>query len=430
MVPSKTFRVLPRLGLTCVPSFAFWAYRGESVTDRGQAFTPAKLAGLELKNRTIRAGCFEGMCQGGQVTDELIEHHRRVAAGGVAMTTVAYCSVSADGRAFDHEMWMRKEIVPDLKKLTDAVHREGSLASIQLGHSGFFTNKAVIGKRPLGASAKWCLFMRSYCREMTREDIEVKVQDFVTAAVLARDSGFDAIEIHAGHGYLLSQFLSPWTNRRNDAFGGAIANRLRFPLEVVEKTRDILKDDFPILIKMNQVDGMNAGVSIHESQIIGRAFEKAGASALIPSSGFTSKVPFLMLRGGLPIEEMSRNQEGMLDRLGLKIFGRLMVPEHDYQSLFQLEGARKILEAVNIPVIYIGGVESLTDMRQVLDEGFSFVQLGRATIQDPDFVLKLEAGLIERSPCDHCNRCVAAMDAGGVHCVSNREGLLDQDAGG
>lgn len=400
------------------------------MTDRGQAFTPAKLAGLELKNRTIRAGCFEGMCQGGQVTDELIEHHRRVAAGGVAMTTVAYCSVSADGRAFDHEMWMRKEIVPDLKKLTDAVHREGSLASIQLGHSGFFTNKAVIGKRPLGASAKWCLFMRSYCREMTREDIEVKVQDFVTAAVLARDSGFDAIEIHAGHGYLLSQFLSPWTNRRNDAFGGAIANRLRFPLEVVEKTRDILKDDFPILIKMNQVDGMNAGVSIHESQIIGRAFEKAGASALIPSSGFTSKVPFLMLRGGLPIEEMSRNQEGMLDRLGLKIFGRLMVPEHDYQSLFQLEGARKILEAVNIPVIYIGGVESLTDMRQVLDEGFSFVQLGRATIQDPDFVLKLEAGLIERSPCDHCNRCVAAMDAGGVHCVSNREGLLDQDAGG
>lgn len=430
MVPSKTFRVLPRLGLTCVPSFAFWAYRGESVTDRGQAFTPAKLAGLELKNRTIRAGCFEGMCQGGQVTDELIEHHRRVAAGGVAMTTVAYCSVSADGRAFDHEMWMRKEIVPDLKKLTDAVHREGSLASIQLGHSGFFTNKAVIGKRPLGASAKWCLFMRSYCREMTREDIEVKVQDFVTAAVLARDSGFDAIEIHAGHGYLLSQFLSPWTNRRNDAFGGALANRLRFPLEVVEKTRDILKDDFPILIKMNQVDGMKAGVSIHESQIIGRAFEKAGASALIPSSGFTSKVPFLMLRGGLPIEEMSRNQEGMLDRLGLKIFGRLMVPEHDYQSLFQLEGARKILEAVNIPVIYIGGVESLTDMRQVLDEGFSFVQLGRATIQDPDFVLKLEAGLIERSPCDHCNRCVAAMDAGGVHCVSNREGLLDQDAGG
>ena len=399
------------------------------MTDKGQPFTPAKLAGLTLKNRVIRAGCFEGMCQGGQVTDELVEHHRRLAAGGVAMTTVAYCSVSADGRAFDHELWMREAIVPGLRKLTDAVHREGSLASIQLGHAGFFTNKGIIGKRPLGASAKWCLFMRSYCREMTREDIDEKVHNFVSAAVLARDSGFDAIEIHAGHGYLLSQFLSPWTNRRKDAFGGSIENRLRFPVKVIENTRDILGPDFPILVKMNQIDGMKNGISIHESQIIGRAFEIAGASALIPSSGFTSKVPFLMLRGDLPIREMSRNQESSLDRLGLKIFGRLMVPEHAYRPLFQLDGARKILEAVDIPVIYIGGVESLAAIRQVLDDGFSFVQVGRATIQDPEFVTKLEAGLIERSPCDHCNRCVAAMDAGGVYCVSNNEGFLGQGAG-
>jgi 2,4-dienoyl-CoA reductase-like NADH-dependent reductase (Old Yellow Enzyme family) len=198
---------------------------------------------------------------------------------------------------------------------------------------------------------------------------------------------------------------------------------------VIENTRDILGPDFPILVKMNQIDGMKNGISIHESQIIGRAFEIAGASALIPSSGFTSKVPFLMLRGDLPIREMSRNQESSLDRLGLKIFGRLMVPEHAYRPLFQLDGARKILEAVDIPVIYIGGVESLAAIRQVLDDGFSFVQVGRATIQDPEFVTKLEAGLIERSPCDHCNRCVAAMDAGGVYCVSNNEGFLGQGAG-
>ena len=98
------------------------------MTDKGQVFTPAKLAGLELKNRVIRAGCFEGMCQGGLVTPQLIEHHRRVAAGGAAMTTVAYCSVSNDGRAFEHELWMREEILPDLRKLTDAVHREGAMA--------------------------------------------------------------------------------------------------------------------------------------------------------------------------------------------------------------------------------------------------------------------------------------------------------------
>jgi len=398
--------------------------RGVEVVDAEQIFSAGKLAGQELRNRVIRAGCFEGMCQSGQVTDALIEHHRRLAAGGVAMTTVAYCSVSHDGRAFDHELWMREEIIPDLKRLTNAVHREGALASIQLGHSGFFTNRTVIGKRPLGASAKWCLFTRSYCRQMTRYDIDEKVMDFVNAARMAKEAGFDAIEIHAGHGYLLSQFLSPWTNKRKDEFGGTLKNRLGFPLKVIEKTCDMLGDEFPVLIKMNQFDGMNKGLTIHESEFVAKAFEKAGASALIPSSGFTSKVPFLMLRGRLPIKEMSDNQQGWLNRIGLKLFGRFMVPEHAYSPLFQLDGALRIQRAVNIPVIYIGGVESRRSMQEVLDAGFSFVQIGRASIQDPDFVNKLRSGEIDQSPCDHCNRCVAAMDAGGVFCVSNDTGFL------
>lgn len=388
-----------------------------------QIFSPAKLAGLELKNRVIRAGCFEGMCQGGQVTGELIEHHRRLAAGGVAMTTVAYCSVSEDGRAFDHELWMREEIVPDLERLTAAVHAEGALASIQLSHSGFFTHRKVIGKRPMGASPKWCTFMRSYCREMTKLDIAEKVQDFARAASLAKAAGFDAIEIHAGHGYLLSQFISPWTNRRKDGYGGDISSRLRFPVEVIEKARDILGTEYPILVKLNQFDGMKNGIVIHESIIVSKAFEAAGASALIPSSGFTSKVPFLMLRGNLPIGEMSENQAGWLDRVGLKLFGRFMVPAHRWEPLFQLEGARKIREAVNIPVVYIGGANTRKDMEFLVGEGFEFIQLGRSTIQDPDFVAKMASGKIEQSPCDHCNRCVAAMDAGGVYCVSNKEGF-------
>ena len=127
-------------------------------------FTPATLGGLVLRNRIIRAGCFEGMCQDGKVTDQLIEHHRRLAEGGVAMTTVAYCSVSFDGRAFDHEMWMHPELVPDLKRLTNAVHKEGAAVSIQLGHCGYFANKKVIKRRPLGASRKFNLFQQSYCR--------------------------------------------------------------------------------------------------------------------------------------------------------------------------------------------------------------------------------------------------------------------------
>jgi 2,4-dienoyl-CoA reductase-like NADH-dependent reductase (Old Yellow Enzyme family) len=388
------------------------------------AFTPCRLGGLELRNRLIRAGCFEGMCQGGQVTDALIDHHRALAAGGIGMTTVAYCSVSHDGRAFDHELWMRREVLPDLERLTCAVHAEGAAASIQLGHSGFFTNKAVIGKRPLGASPAWCLFMRSRCRAMTAEDIADKIRDFSNAAMMARDAGFDAVELHAGHGYLLSQFLSPWTNKRRDDYGGSLSNRIRFARQVIELTREKTGPDFPILVKMNLEDGMPQGIGIEDSVHIAQAFEKAGASALVPSSGFTARVPFLMLRGNLPVLEMSRNQPGWADRIGMRLFGRFLVPEHPYRPLFQFEQAKRIHRAVGIPVIYVGGVDSNKAIGQALQNGFEFVQLGRATIQDPGFASKIERGEMTKSPCDHCNRCVAAMDAGGVYCVSNRLGFM------
>ena len=133
-----------------------------------KVFTPGKIGGLTLRNRTIRSGCFEGMCQHATPTEALIEHHRKVAAGGIGMTTVAYCAVSKDGAAFGHEMWMREEIVPILKKLTDAVHKEGAAASIQLGHCGFFANKFATGITPIGPSRKFCTFRYSFCRPRRR----------------------------------------------------------------------------------------------------------------------------------------------------------------------------------------------------------------------------------------------------------------------
>ena len=390
------------------------------------AFNPTQLGNLTLKNHFIRAGCFEGMCQNGQVTDNLIAHHQALAEGGLGMTTVAYCSVSHDGRTFDHELWMREEIVPDLRRLTDAVHASGAKASIQLGHSGFFTNRSVIGKRPLGASPKLCVFTRAYCRQMTEADIAEKTQDFVNAATLAKSAGFDAVEIHAGHGYLLSQFLSPWTNKRQDQYGGTLENRLRFPVEVIRAVREALGSDFPILVKMNQLDGMPVGIKLNDAVIIAQAFESAGATALIPSAGFTSKVPFLMLRGNLPITEMSANQPGWVNKIGLTLFGRYMVPEHPYEPLFLLEGADAIRKSVDIPVIYIGGTSSLKGINEAWDKGFKFFQLGRATIQNPNFINDLASKNITASACDHCNRCVAAMDGGGVYCVSNKIGFLEQ----
>jgi len=383
------------------------------------------IGSLELRNRIIKAGCFEGMSQDGGVTPELIEHHRRIAEGGVGMTTVAYCSVSYDGRAFDHEMWMRDEILPDLRKLTDSVHGEGAAASIQLGHCGYFASRSVIRMRPLGASAKFNLFRLSYCRAMTRDDIEEKQMDFVRAAIMAHKAGFDAVEVHAGHGYLLSQFMSPYTNRRTDEYGGSLENRMRFPAAVVRAIRAELGEGFPVLVKMNQFDGMPGGLELPEAIEAARIFEKAGASAIIPSCGFTSKTPLYMLRGHVPVKEMVRNQKNLFRKFGLYLFGRSMVQHYTYERLFLMEGAQAIKEALSIPLIYIGGVREPDDVKEVLSNGFEFLQLGRTLIHDPDFIKTIIDPDPEQARCDHCNRCIAAMDAGGVYCVSRKDGYIE-----
>ncbi|MGD8472934.1 MAG: NADH:flavin oxidoreductase [Anaerolineae bacterium] len=390
-----------------------------------KALTPGRIGDLELRNRFIRAGCFEGMSQGGWVTPALVEHHRRVAAGGAAMTTVAYCSVSPEGRAFDHELWMCKEIMPGLRKLIEAVHGEGAAASVQLGHCGFFASPKVIGRRPLGASRKLCLYHLSRCEEMSEAEIKTTTEDFVRAAQLARQAGFDAIEIHAGHGYLFSQFLSPWTNHRRDRYGGALENRLRFPAQVIRGVRQALGPGFPILIKMNQRDGMRGGLEIDEAIQIARRFELEGASMLIPSCGFTAKTPLYMMRGHVPMREMARNQRNPLARLSTLLFGRFLVQAYPFRSLFLLDGALQILQSVTIPVAYVGGVLSLADMEQVMQAGFEFAQVGRAIVCDPDFVNKLHTGTIEASDCDHCNRCIAAMESGGVYCVTYSQGQTE-----
>jgi 2,4-dienoyl-CoA reductase-like NADH-dependent reductase (Old Yellow Enzyme family) len=389
-----------------------------------ELFTPGRIGGLTLPNRFIRAGCFEGMAQGGNVTDALIAHHRDLAAGGCALTTVGYCAVSKDGRGFGHELWMRDELVGQLRQLTDAVHEAGGRASIQLVHCGFFSSPRVTGTRPLGASRKLCLFRLSICDEMTQEQIRNTTVDFADTACRAKEAGFDAVEIHAGHGYLLSQFLSPWTNRRTDEWGGLLENRLRFPVDVLRAVRAAVGPDFPILVKMNQMDGMKGGLVLADALPIARAFEQAGASALIPSCGFTAKTPFMMLRGKLPVREMVANQREWIMKLGLTLFGRLFVQYYPFEPVFLLDGARQIAKEVSIPVVYIGGITSAADAQRALDAGCTFVQIGRATVRDPAFVRRLQNATSSPSDCDHCNRCIGAMDGGGVACLSAREGSL------
>jgi 2,4-dienoyl-CoA reductase-like NADH-dependent reductase (Old Yellow Enzyme family) len=386
-----------------------------------RAYLPGRLGSLSLRNRILKTATFEGYCPGGVPSDGLVEHHRRVAAGGVALTTVAYCSVAPDGRTYEDQMVMSPEIVPVLRRLTDAVHAEGAAVAIQLGHAGYFASPRAVGGRPLGASRKFCLYGLSYGRTMTPEVIARIEDDYERSARLAREAGFDAIELHAGHGYLLSQFLSPFTNRRKDAWGGPLEHLLKLPLEVLRRTRAAVGPDFPILPKMNLEDGFRRGLQLDEAVAVARAFADASATALVLSGGFVTKTPFYMLRGDLPVRDMVAVQHGWIRKVGLSLFGRIMVPRHEFTELFFLPGARRIRAEVSLPLVYVGGVCSRANLDQVMADGFDFVALGRALVRDPDFVRRLERGEIEATDCDHCNRCVAEMDRGGLQCVCTLE---------
>jgi 2,4-dienoyl-CoA reductase-like NADH-dependent reductase (Old Yellow Enzyme family) len=261
---------------------------------------------------------------------------------------------------------------------------------------------------------------------MSPGEIEATTEAFGTAAALAHEAGFDAVEIHAGHGYLLAQYLSPWTNRRRDEFGGSLENRLRFPAAVVRRVRQAVGAGVPLLVKINQSDSIRGGLELEEAVAVARRFAEEGADALIPSCGFTARTPFAMLRGRVPVREMAANQPDPVTRLALRAFGRLFVEYYPFSPLFLLEGARRIRQGVDVPVMYIGGAVSLDQMEALVGEGFPFVQVGRATIRDPDIAARMSGGEIRESDCDHCNRCIAAMDAGGVYCVSRELGLLPE----
>lgn len=387
-----------------------------------KAFTPFKLGNLNLRNRFIKTAANEGMIRNGLPSDQLTEHHRRIAQGNVALTTVAYGAVNPDGRTHEVQMYMRPEVVPGLKALTDAVHREGAFASIQLTHCGFFTNnRTVANKRPLAPSRlinNYGLLSGIFMsRAMTSHDLRLTTQDFARSARLAREAGFDAIEIHLGHGYLLSQFLSPHYNHRRDEYGGSLENRLRFPLEVIAAVRDTVGETVPILVKMNLSDGLKKGLNPDESILVAEHLEKAGVDALILSGGLTSKTPFYLLRGDVPLWNMIKAEKQWQHKAAFAIFGKLIIKKYRFEENFFLPMAVRIRQAVRMPLVYIGGVVSGRGIADIMDAGFDLIAIGRALIHDPDFILSVAKDPSHISACNHCNMCVAEMDRGGVKCV-------------
>lgn len=372
-------------------------------------FTPVTLGPLTLRNRSIRSAAFESMCPGNVPSPQLLDYHRSVAAGGVGMTTVAYAAVTRSGLSFDRQLWMRPEIVPGLRELTDAVHAEGAAASIQLGHCGNMSHKSICGCLPVGASSGFNLYSPTFVRGLHADELPEMAKAYGRSVCLAREAGFDAVEIHAGHGYLISQFLSPSTNHRKDEFGGTLANRMRFMEMVMEEVLKAAGNDMAVLVKMNMRDGFRGGMELDESLQVARKLQELGAHALVLSGGFVSKAPMYVMRGEMPIRTMTHYMTCWWLKYGVRLVGKYMIPSVPFREAYFLEDALKFREALDIPLVYVGGLVSRQKIEEVLNHGFEAVQMGRALLNEPDFVNRMRQEENARCNCRHSNYCIARM---------------------
>lgn len=372
-------------------------------------FTPVTLGPLTLRNRSIRSAAFESMCPGNVPSPQLLDYHRSVAAGGVGMTTVAYAAVTRSGLSFDRQLWMRPEIVPGLSELTDAVHAEGAAASIQLGHCGNMSHKSICGCLPVGASSGFNLYSPTFVRGLRADELPEMAKAYGRSVCLAREAGFDAVEIHAGHGYLISQFLSPSTNHRKDEFGGTLANRMRFMEMVMEEVMKAAGNDMAVLVKMNMRDGFRGGMELDESLQVARKLQELGAHALVLSGGFVSKAPMYVMRGEMPIRTMTHYMTCWWLKYGVRLVGKYMIPSVPFREAYFLEDALKFREALDIPLVYVGGLVSRQKIEEVLSHGFEAVQMGRALLNEPDFVNRMRREENARCNCRHSNYCIARM---------------------
>jgi len=376
-------------------------------------FTPFTLGPLTLRNRTIRAAAFESMGKDFGPTQELKDYHVSVARGGVGMTTLAYAAVNRGGISFNSQLWLRDEIIPQLRDIADAVHREGAAVSIQIGHCGNMSHWFTAGCFPVGASTGFNLYSPTFVRGLRRSELPVIARDFGKAVEVAYQSGFDCVEVHAGHGYLISQFLSPYTNRRHDEYGGSLENRMRFMNMCLDECREVAtRRGMAMVVKHNMEDGFKGGIQVPESIEIAREIERHGADSIVLSAGFVSKAPMAVMRGRIPTKSMAYYMplKSLPQKIVISLFGQWMIKQYDYEECFFLENARKFRAELKLPLTYVGGLVSRQGIERVLGEGFELVQMARALVNDPTFVNKLYEGDMQtRCGCDHRDYCMARM---------------------
>jgi 2,4-dienoyl-CoA reductase-like NADH-dependent reductase (Old Yellow Enzyme family) len=377
-------------------------------------FAPAALGPVSLPNRFIKAATFEGMARKGLVTDRLIDFHRAMARGGVGMSTVAYLAVSPEGRGAPAEIVVRDEAVPGLARLAEAVHAEGAAVSAQLGHAGPVA--AGTGHTGLAPSRVFSPVAMKFTRAVTEEDIDRITGDFARAAGLLRDAGFDAVEVHVGHNYLLSAFLSPALNKRTDRWGGSVANRSEFARRVVRAVREAVGPRVAVVAKLNMDDGYEGGLWLDESLEVARLLESDGVlDAFELTGGSSFRNPMYLFRGEVPLAEMAASYPQPI-KTGFRLMGKRFLREYPFEEAYFLPYARQFREALSTPIILLGGINRLETVQGALDEGFAFVAMGRALLREPGLLRRWRAGQTSEGLCVHCNKCMPTIYRG-THCV-------------
>ena len=384
----------------------------DATTTPPDPFAPATLGPLTLKNRFVKAATFEGVTPKGLVTQELIDYHLRPVRGGVGMTTVAYLAIAPEGRTDDGCIWLRPAAVPGLRKLVDTIHDEGALVAGQIGHAGPVANAAKNGVPSLSASREVNPISMKVTRSITETEIERVTMDYARGASLMAEAGFDSIEIHLAHNYLLSSFLSPKFNRRKDGWSGSLENRARFARQVVATVRDAAPAHMAVTAKISLDDGVPGGFDVPESVEFARMLEADGHLDAIEMTGGSSLAnPIYLFRGDAPREDFAKAMP-LLGKIGFKLAGKKFMPSYPFEEAYFRDKALMVRDAVDMPLIFLGGINNLATVQQAMADGFQFVAMGRAVLREPDLINRMQEGSQTEGNCIHCNRCMVSIWSG------------------
>jgi len=383
------------------------------VTGTEKVFAPVQLGPVTLRNRIIKAATFEGMAIKNLVSEALIDFHIAFAQGGIGMTTLAYCAVSQDGQGAPNEIVVREEAIPGLRRLVNQMHSLDVAASMQLGHAGPVGIGA--GGRGLSASKVLAKQRMKKTYPASEEDLLGVINDFVVATKHAANAGFDCVELHFGHGYLVSNFLSPSLNKRQDRWGGSIENRARLGREIAKQVRASAPDSMAVIAKLNMDDGVKGGLHVQESIEVAKMLESDGSLDAIELTGGSSfENPMYLFRGDVPVNEMAQIFPKAL-RLPFKLTAKKFMPYYPFKETYFLEHARFFRQALSMPLILLGGINKLESVEKAIEEGFEYVAMGRALLREPDLINRWMSGTGDDGICIHCNKCMPSIYQG-THC--------------